>query len=108
MGAGTASMLDDGDRRRYDSGVSTRTTMRNIALISRVVLLGLLTFSCTWGRRIVLEYADVQNFALTEKVSEGITSLQVSGLAFHSALAVERMVTEVQADTLCMKLVLVP
>jgi len=57
---------------------------------------------------MVLEYADVQNFALTEKVSEGVTSLQVSGLAFHSALAVERMVTEVQADTLCLKLVLVP
>ena len=53
-----------------------------------------------------LELRDVQNFSMTETLQDGQWALRLSGLAFHSALAVERVETVRRADALVVKVLL--
>ena len=57
---------------------------------------------------MVLEYKDVQNFSISEHPIDGGREIEISGLAFHSALAVEKMTTEVRGDLLIVRVILVP
>ena len=54
---------------------------------------------------MILELKDVQNFQAIEK--RETSELQISGLAFHSALAVDKMTTERQGQDLIVELHLV-
>lgn len=54
---------------------------------------------------MVLEFKDVQKFKAVEKQDK--SQLQISGLAFHSALAVERISVETQGQDLIVELHLV-
>jgi hypothetical protein len=56
---------------------------------------------------VVLEYRDVQNFSISEHLVDGGREIEISGLAFHSSLAVERMTTEVKGDSLLVRVILV-
>jgi len=65
--------------------------------------------SACFGLNVVpLEFKDVQNFSVREIRSDGSLSLQVSGLAFHSALAVDRIETSTENETMIIKILLVP
>jgi hypothetical protein len=68
------------------------------------VLASLLSF-CGCGGNKILELKDVQNFHVVESPDK--SALEVSGLAFHSALAVEGMTTERRGDDLTVELRLV-
>ena len=55
--------------------------------------------------KMILELKDVQNFQAVEK--RETSELQISGIAFHSALGVKKMTTERQGQDLIVKLHLV-
>ena len=55
--------------------------------------------------KMVLELKDVQNFQAVEK--RDASELQISGLAFHSALAVKKITEERQGQDLIVELHLV-
>ena len=55
----------------------------------------------------ILEFRDVANFSVEQTGTPEQIKLTISGLAMHSALAVERMVTEIHGDTMGLKLILV-
>jgi hypothetical protein len=48
----------------------------------------------------ILAYKDVQFFKIVELSARRPTTLQISGLAFHSALAVEKITTAIEAKAL--------
>jgi hypothetical protein len=54
-----------------------------------------------------LEFKDVQDFSVTETRREGAVYLRISGLAFHSALAVDHIETFTTGDTLVVKALLI-
>lgn len=64
--------------------------------------------ACSAFNMKVLELRDVQNFSVSETLRDGSLSLRVSGLAFHSALAVERIETTRDKEDLTVKVILVP
>lgn len=67
-------------------------------------MLFLLCFcGCDEGKRI-LELKDVQDFQVVENL--GASELHISGLAFHSALAVEKITTEQDDQSLVVKVYL--
>jgi hypothetical protein len=59
-------------------------------------------------RIMILEYKDVGNFKVSATPAQRPTELEISGLAFHSALAVEKMENERRGEILYVRLVLVP
>jgi len=66
-----------------------------------ISLFVLLLVTCVvHGEMMLLEYKDVQFFKVCETRSSPNVTLNVSGLAFHSALAVESVQT--RADDNCM------
>ncbi len=60
------------------------------------------------GEIMLLEYKDVQFFKVREMQSSPNVSLQVSGLAFHSSLAVESIETKVDNGCMVVLVNLVP
>lgn len=63
---------------------------------------------CAFGHRL-LEFKDVQFIKIRETKTSPTISLEISGLAFHSALAVEKIevVAEDSTETVLIHLVLV-
>ncbi len=57
---------------------------------------------------MVLSFEDVQNLKVSETSDGEIKQLRISGLAFHSALAVERMTTQIEGSIMLVKIELVP
>jgi hypothetical protein len=57
---------------------------------------------------MVLELHDVQNFRLNQEQAADGLSLEISGLAFHSSLAVERITTTLHDDVLEIRVRLTP
>src|SRR5947207_3424183 len=72
--------------------------------ITIAILLSLVCCSCDKDT-MILELKDVQNFQCTEK--QQATALQISGLAFHSALAIEKMTSKRRDQDLIIELHLV-
>src|ERR1051326_4629140 len=62
----------------------------------------LLLCLCGCDDKMILELKDIQNFQAVEK--RETSELQISGLAFHSALAVTKMATERQGQDLIVEL----
>ncbi len=56
--------------------------------------------SCAQGKNMILEAKDVQFFKAVELPTQPVVSLRLSGLAFHSALAVEQCTTITEGDSL--------
>jgi hypothetical protein len=73
-------------------------------LTKKIVTLLLLCF-CSCDKEMTLELKDVQDFKLVEK--RDTSQIEISGLAFHSALGVKKMTTERQGQDLIVKLHLV-
>src|SRR5689334_8047119 len=73
---------------------------------STVRILALLSFFL-WGcdKNMILELKDVQNFQLAEK--RDVSEVQISGLAFHSALAVDNLTTREDGQDLIVEVHLV-
>ena len=68
----------------------------------------ILLLTCCCGceeDRMILELKDVQNFQVVDK--RETSELQISGVAFHSALGVKKMTIEKQDHDLIIKLHLV-
>lgn len=62
---------------------------------------------CANSAPMVLSFEDVQNLDVSE-VSDGeVRQLRISGLAFHSSLAVERMTTQIKGSIMLVKIELV-
>ncbi len=57
---------------------------------------------------MILEYKDVQGFAIKEAVKGSITELTISGLEFHSALAVKEIVTRTDGKKMIVEVLLTP
>jgi len=72
------------------------------------VLVGLAITSCYSSRPTVLETNDVQSFRTTAIDAGGHTRLRLSGLAFHSALAVKRLERGEDGEQLHLRILLVP
>ncbi len=65
--------------------------------------------ACTGQRdNMLLDYNDVQFFKVREIKSVPLVSLEISGLAFHSSLAVESIETKTEADCMVILVHLVP
>lgn len=71
------------------------------------MLIGLLP-SCTMGKEIILEKKDVQFFKINEVNSNNSHELKLSGLAFHSSLAVSGMKTIQKNESLTIFVYLAP
>jgi len=67
----------------------------NLLLIAAV----LLTTACNAGDDMILEHKDVQ-LKVTEVPDRTPLVLKISGLAFHSALAVEKITTKTEESSL--------
>jgi hypothetical protein len=79
---------------------------RTVLKILMIYILGI--GACAGLNAMTLEFKDVQSFSLSEDRNDGLLSLRISGLAFHSALAVERVETITKDDTIVVKVLLVP
>lgn len=64
--------------------------------------------ACVHGGSRLLKYKDVQFLKVIEKRSDATVFLEVSGLAFHSSLAVETIDTKIEDDCLVVYAHLVP
>lgn len=60
------------------------------------------------GGGVLLEYKDVQFFKVSEKRSTPTITLEVSGLAFHSSLAVSTIDTKIEGECMVVIVNLVP
>jgi hypothetical protein len=77
----------------------------------RVVVFALIAFlpmACAWGDQMVLEAKDVQFLKVIEVNSSPAQVLRISGLAFHSSLAVDKVTANVDGNSLEVKVHLVP
>jgi hypothetical protein len=63
---------------------------------------------CGKGAPMVLMLEDVQNFNVSDSSNGEVTQLRISGLAFHSSLAVDKITTQVDGSNLLVKVELVP
>jgi len=63
-------------------------------------MLTLFPMACSAENKIVLEQKDIQFFKAEAIRNQKSITLKVSGLAFHSSLAVSNIKTEQQADSL--------
>jgi hypothetical protein len=59
-----------------------------------------LTTVCNAGDDMILEYKDVQFFKVTEIHSRKPLVVKISGLAFHSAMSVEKITTRSEQSSL--------
>ncbi|MGF1484932.1 MAG: hypothetical protein ACFBZ8_11275 [Opitutales bacterium] len=84
--------------------------MKIIAVILSMVLGGaaFLLSSCNKKAPMILESDDVQDFRVVEEASSNSRYLSISGLAFHSSLAVSNMTTETTGKDLNIKIMLSP
>ncbi|WP_303909485.1 hypothetical protein [Thiohalomonas denitrificans] len=73
-----------------------------------VVLFVASVCACSADGMKKLEFKDVQNFSVTESRRDGRLTLHISGLAFHSALAVGRIETTRKDGDLIIYVILVP
>lgn len=73
-----------------------------------VFLLSVAALGCAGGQSMILEAKDVQFFKTSVSYVGGDTRLKISGLAFHSALAVETLQQKEEAETLHLLITLVP
>ena len=80
-----------------------RTMVKSICSI--VILL---MMSFVYGCTTLLEFKDVNFFELRQTQSNPIVSLEISGLAVHSSLAVERIVTKTEDRSLVVLVQLTP
>lgn len=79
--------------------------MRNIFILLIVFLLA----ACSaWGSNMLLNYKDVQFFNIRELRAVPRVSLELSGLAMHSSLAVERIDTKIEDGCMTVFVHLVP
>lgn len=60
----------------------------------------LLTTACNAGDDMILEYKDVQSFKATPMPDRTPLVLKISGLAFHSAMSVEKITTRTEGSSL--------
>lgn len=60
----------------------------------------LLTTACNAGDDMILEYKDVQSFQATVIFDRTPLALKISGLAFHSAMSVEKITTKIEGPLL--------
>jgi hypothetical protein len=84
------------------SKVSLRIATFFIALASIAVT------ACAGGAPMNLEAKDVQFFKVSAAEANSRTTLHLSGLAFHSALAVDKLTQTQDGDTLRLTISLVP
>jgi hypothetical protein len=63
-------------------------------------ILILLMMSCAYGCIMLLEYKDVNFIKVRETQSEPVISLEISGLAMHSSLEVEKIKTKAEDKSL--------
>jgi hypothetical protein len=76
--------------------------------IALALFLSIVAVACAQGQPVILESKDVQFFKVFAYKVEGNARLHLSGLAFHSALAVEKLEQEESGEVLHLKVVLVP
>ncbi|MBT1077315.1 hypothetical protein [Geobacter grbiciae] len=74
----------------------------------QIILLMLLLSSCSMTSKMALEFRDVQFFEIHETKSVPDMSLKISGLAFHSSLAVEKTEVIKEGDTATVFVYLTP
>lgn len=67
----------------------------------------ILLTACSSGNKLVLEQKDVQFFQVVN-INEKPTTLKISGLAFHSALAVSEIITKEKESSLLILVYLTP
>lgn len=67
-----------------------------------VALIAFLCFCGCYEDKTILELDDIQDFQAIEK--REASQLQISGIAFHSALGVRKMTTQKQGQDLIIKL----
>jgi hypothetical protein len=72
------------------------TTRAAIILIAAVAA----SWSVARASQTILAYKDVQFFKVVELPGRRPTALKISGLAFHSALAVEKITTDIEGSSL--------
>lgn len=72
-----------------------RTMIKSICSILILFLM-----SCAYGCTTLLKYEDVQFYKLRETQSKPVVSLEISGLAFHSSLAVDKIKTKTKDKSL--------
>jgi hypothetical protein len=77
-------------------------------ILRSVVFLATIFSACAADGIKKLEFKDVQNFSVSEIRRDGLLALQISGLAFHSALAVGRIETTRKDGDLVIYYILVP
>lgn len=64
--------------------------------------------ACAQSSQIILESKDVQFFKVVETTSLPSPLLTISGLAFHSSLALSEMASKLESDSLTIFIHLVP
>lgn len=72
------------------------------------IFLTLFPVACAAGNDMVLEQKDIQFFKTEEIRNQQAIILKISGLAFHSSLAVSGIKTEQKASSLLVSVSLVP
>lgn len=72
------------------------------------LLVAFLMADCAQGGEIILESKDVQFFKVVEIASWPSPCLKISGLAFHSSLAVSEMTSKLESNSLTILIHLVP
>jgi hypothetical protein len=72
------------------------------------LLIGFLIAAYAQGSEMILESKDVQFFKVVEAVSSPSPILKISGLAFHSSLAVSEMASKLENESLVILIHLVP
>jgi hypothetical protein len=62
---------------------------------------------CGKGGGMVLEKRDVQFFKVNETIESGLVHLEISGLAFHSSMAVEKITMSTEGKSISILVYLV-
>lgn len=76
--------------------------------LAYLVLAILMSGGCMLRHHMVLEYKDVQFFQCTEIQTRAPTIIKVSGLAFSSALVVDRITTQQEGSSITILVYLAP
>lgn len=75
----------------------------------RMILILTFTCSCTFAEsKMILEYKDIQFPKVVESDSDGVKSIAISGLAFHSSLAVGKIESKANDSIMTVYIYLVP
>lgn len=73
-----------------------------------LIVLTLFPMACSADNKMVLEQKDIQFFKADEVKDQKAITLRISGLAFHSSLAVSSIKTQVQEASLLVFIFLTP